>query len=149
MTIRDCGSCGKCCEGWLTGTIKGHDMKPDVPCHFYNNCKCTIYEDRPKDPCVDYNCAWIEDEIFPDWMRPDQINVIITHKPHPEIHNLSYYDVTEAGSKIDSTVLNWLMLWAFANTKNVIYEVGGEVFRIGNPDFINMMDQIINAQLIK
>jgi hypothetical protein len=82
-------------------------------------------------------------------MRPDLINVIITHKPHPEIENLSYYDVTEAGSKIDSTVLNWLILWAVSHGKNVIYEVGGEVFRIGNPDFIAMMDAIINDHINK
>ena len=31
---RQCGSCTACCDGWVEGTIRGHEMKPGVPCHF-------------------------------------------------------------------------------------------------------------------
>ena len=29
---KECGTCTKCCEGWLGANIKGHEMYPGKPC---------------------------------------------------------------------------------------------------------------------
>ena len=41
---RQCGTCTACCDGWVKGTILGHEMKPGQPCHFRGEGCCTIYE---------------------------------------------------------------------------------------------------------
>ena len=60
---RECGTCTKCCEGWLTGEALGHNFYPGKPCHFLAvNKGCTVYAKRPKDPCSSYKCAWLANE---------------------------------------------------------------------------------------
>jgi len=54
---RQCGTCTACCDGWVKGTILGHEMKPGQPCHFRGEGCCTIYERRPVDPCRNFICA--------------------------------------------------------------------------------------------
>ena len=55
---RNCGMCTACCDGWLTANIRGHEMRVGVPCHFRGEGGCTIYQDRPVDPCRGFHCAW-------------------------------------------------------------------------------------------
>jgi hypothetical protein len=142
MVKRECGTCGKCCEGWLESEIL--EMSEGHPCKFYSDeCKCTIYENRPQDPCRDYECAWVEDETFPEWMKPDLVNVIITHSPHPTNENLSYYNIIEAGDKMNSKVLNWIFHWALQKNKNILYEVHGELHRFGNDEFVKTLDELV------
>ena len=131
---RSCGECTKCCEGWLEATIYGNSMHGGKPC-FYLDKGCTIYENRPKDPCREYTCAWLEEDSFPMWMKPSSSNVIVTHKTSPDDPTVSYYQVTEAGGKIDSSVLNWLIHWALRNQINICYEVAGKHHVMGTQAF--------------
>ena len=131
---RQCGECTKCCEGWLQGNVHGHAMFPGRKCHFLGNA-CTIYKDRPQNPCRDYTCAWIEDHVFPEWMKPNLSNVIISEKVNEDNPNLTYYEVNEAGGKIDSSVLNWLIHWALREKKNIIYEIAGKQHVLGGNEF--------------
>jgi len=55
-----CGTCTACCDGWVKGTILGHEMKPGQPCHFRGEGCCTIYERRPVDPCRNFICGWLQ-----------------------------------------------------------------------------------------
>src|SRR5206468_6789493 len=55
---RECGTCTACCDGWVKGTIEGHDMFPGQPCFFRGQGCCTIYERRPADPCRNLVCRW-------------------------------------------------------------------------------------------
>ncbi len=56
---RVCGTCTACCDGWVAGTIYGHEMKPGTPCHFRGEGCCTIYDKRPLDPCRKFVCGWL------------------------------------------------------------------------------------------
>src|SRR6266853_1451403 len=47
QAARQCGTCTVCCDGWVKGTIFGHEMKPGLPCHFRGEGCCSIYERRP------------------------------------------------------------------------------------------------------
>ena len=140
---RSCGECTKCCEGWLEATIYGNSMHGGKPC-FYLDKGCTIYENRPKDPCREYTCAWLEEDSFPMWMKPSSSNVIVTHKTDPDDPTVSYYQVTEAGGKIDSSVLNWLIHWALRNQINICYEVAGKHHVMGTQAFRDAVNKSSN-----
>lgn len=73
--MRKCESCDKCCSGYLSGTTRGAYFGDLKPCKYLVG-GCTIYNKRPT-ACFKYFCGWAQ-EIFPEWMRPDLINAIIS-----------------------------------------------------------------------
>jgi hypothetical protein len=130
--MRDCGSCRKCCEGWLSGEAYGHKFYKGIPC-FYLGDKCSIYHKRPKEPCKNYICAWKKyEEVFPEWMKPDLINAIISEKIKGDMW---YFEVMEAGKILDVRVLNWMIIWALRNSKNLVYYIDSGVNYIGSKEF--------------
>ena len=134
-----CGDCTKCCEGWLEGVVHGHRMYRGCNC-FYLEKSCQIYEDRPENPCKNYNCAWLTDDVFPGWMKPNLSNVVISkrfaHVPTQDgMRRFDYYDAIEAGNKMDSSVLNWLLRWAIDSKINLVYEVDGHPHALGDEEF--------------
>jgi len=141
IVSRSCGDCTRCCEGWLESTVHGHHMCSGKPCYYLGD-GCTIYESRPKDPCQDYTCAWIDDEEFPMWMKPSVSNVIVTKKTHPTDPSLTYYDVTETDEQMDSRILNWLVHWIYRNQYNLIYSLSGKKYVLGSPDFARKIQAI-------
>ncbi len=73
--FKECGECHKCCEGWVGGDAFGVPFHPHRPCAFHQG-KCLVYSFRP-DVCKKFFCAWAQG-LFPDWMRPDLTNVLIS-----------------------------------------------------------------------
>lgn len=140
---RQCNGCTRCCEGWLETTVLGQDLRNGKHCQFLKDSSCSVYKDRPQEPCRSYTCEWINNEIFPDWLKPNLSNVIIT-KRVPNDANLTYYDVIETGTKIDSTVLNWIILWALRENINLLYHVGGEAHCLGSEHFYNEIIKVTN-----
>lgn len=139
MDKRSCGSCTKCCDGWLTGEVMGHRFFPGRPCHFVASGKgCSIYSKRPVDPCISFKCSWLKNQDIPEWMKPDQINAIICDK---EINGIPYISVVEAGSILDSRVLSWIISYVLKNQLNLSWEADGGTSYIGNSDFIEQMDK--------
>ena len=62
--LRQCGTCTKCCEGHLVGTINGKEMYPGKPCYLLQIGKgCSDYENRPEEPCKAFNCQWITNTL--------------------------------------------------------------------------------------
>lgn len=144
MEQRTCGECTKCCEGWLTASVNGHMMSPGKPCYFLSQGRCSDYNNRPEDPCKVYSCAWLTDASFPSWFKPSLSNVIISKKT-PVDKNLTYYEVVEAGAKIDSTVLNWIIRWAIATSTNLIYSVDGKAYTLGSAEFTQVAPELLSA----
>ena len=56
---RECQSCTACCDGWVAMTIDNEDIYPGRPCQHSTRQGCTIYQDRPVDPCVNFECGWM------------------------------------------------------------------------------------------
>ena len=136
---RSCGTCTKCCEGWLSANIKGHEMHPGKPCFFLADGKCTDYGGRPN-TCKVYNCAWkSESETFPEWMRPDRTGVIISKITLPSRPDLTHYEVAESGGNLDVKTLNWLIQWSIDKGVNLFYEIEGKHHAIGSPAFKQSM----------
>ena len=119
---RTCDSCTKCCQGTLTGSAYGHDFIPGKPCFFVGEKGCTIYADRPENPCVSFKCEWLAADYLPMWMRPDLSKVIAVRRQFDDGEWLELY---ESGQKMDSGVLSWVLIWAANNKKNVRYQVDG------------------------
>src|SRR5258708_20341982 len=71
---RQCGTCTACCDGWVKGTIFGHEMYPGRPCHFRGAGCCTIYERRPSDPGRNFICGRLQTQSpFPEKFKPDRL----------------------------------------------------------------------------
>ena len=103
---RECGECTKCCEGWLAGNIKGHQMYPGQSCFFVTKDGCSDYENRPQEPCKKFECLWkSQPDIFPAWMRPDRIGSILTSHKSQGIESVH---LVECGTEPDSSVISWL-----------------------------------------
>ena len=53
-------------------------MHPGKPCrHLQGGC-CSIYPDRPDNPCRNFDCGWkMPNSPMPDDMRPDQCGAIV------------------------------------------------------------------------
>jgi len=136
VPVRSCGECAKCCEGWLSGKVYGHVFYPGTPCFFLEKT-CSIYNDRPVDPCRNFECSWLSEDVFPMWMKPSLANFIIT-KQHNEALKLSYYVVDEAGAAVDPRAVSWLVDWATSTHANIEYRLDGERKRSGSPEFLNM-----------
>jgi len=132
MTERSCDSCAKCCEGWLHGEAYGHAFYKGRPCFFLNKT-CSIYDTRPENPCRTFKCSWLAEDIFPHWMKPDLVNIIIVKR---EVENIIFYEVVEAGSTMDSKTLNWLVQWAINTGNNIVYQIQGGPNRFGSQEFL-------------
>jgi len=119
---RTCDACTKCCQGYLHGSAYEHTFLKGKPCFFVSDKGCAIYEDRPKTPCKSFKCEWLVADYLPMWFRPDLSKVIVTNR---QFDDGFWLCVHEAGQKIDSAVLSWILIWAANNKKNVRYQVDG------------------------
>jgi hypothetical protein len=131
--LRSCGSCTACCDGWLTANIRGHEMRVGVPCHFRGKGGCTIYEDRPEDPCRGFHCAWrLSGNPFPESFRPDQLGVIILAKRWRD--RIAYY-LRPAGRELDASLLEWMRKHSEATGTPFLFEVNGRYRGFGSAEF--------------
>lgn len=129
---RNCGTCTKCCEGWLSADIYGHEMTRGNPCHFFKS-ECTIYPIRPV-VCKEFRCAWLrnEKEFLPDWMRPDISKQIIMFHRLPEYE---YFEIINAGEDLNLTMITWIVGEANRKGINIKYRVDNQVFFVGSDMF--------------
>jgi len=68
-------------------------------------------------------------------MKPDLVDAIIVRRVN---NNIFYYEVTEAGSILDSKTLSWLVQWALNNKENLMYSLNGGTNKIGSTEFLEM-----------
>jgi len=66
-------------------------------------------------------------------MKPNKSDIILV-KVNTGKHE--FIEAYEAGSKIDSTVLNRILQYAMHNNLNMMYQVGGGWNAIGSPEFL-------------
>jgi hypothetical protein len=139
---RDCGSCTKCCEGYLHGSAHGKPFYLGNPCHYISIGKgCTIYDKRPKDPCVTYRCQWLDNLEIPEWLKPDKINAIIS-KRFIKDTQIEYWDLCEAGETMRANVLTWVIQYALNNGINLRWQVESGNHWVGNKEFIDAMSEM-------
>jgi hypothetical protein len=141
----------KCCgaviaiAGWVTGIIEGHEMYPGTPCYFRGDQCCTIYERRPKYPCRDFLCGWLQPgSPFPEEFRPDKLGVmVITMK----WRGRDAYMLRSAGRDPDSKLLAWMREFSVRTGNPFFYEENGERLGFGPPEFqIEMAEKVARGE---
>lgn len=146
---RCCAPCTACCEGWTSLVIGGREIYPGNPCPHCTKNGCGIYEDRPYDPCVIFNCAWVvKDSPLPEWMVPSESKAIIrlnkaTWRGIPVIY------AVPVGRQLPRRTLNWLkgfarrtgrLLLYIERSPNIVTSIQESdrtqtAFGIGHPEF--------------
>ena len=132
---RVCGSCAKCCEGWLHGNAHGHAFWRGRPCHYLTAGKCSIYGNHPEDPCKSFRCQWLINDHIPGWMKPDDVNAILVWRNRD---GFDYLEINEAGEKLRSEVLSWAVMYCLQNNFNLQYSIDGGINRIGSTEFLQL-----------
>jgi len=135
---RTCGTCTECCQGWLWGSAHGHHFYPGKPCHFVSEGGCSIYRDRPEDPCKIFKCQWLTNKDFPEWFKPNKSKVIIKTCLRKDNEDL-YYEVYECGQKLDSSILAWLIEYHATTKIPVRVQIAGGWNNYGDPEFLNSL----------
>lgn len=130
---RSCGTCSKCCEGWLHGNAYGNKFWRGRPCHYLISNSCSIYGNHPEDPCKSFRCEWLRNDQVPGWMKPDDVNAILIAREKGGFH---YLEINEAGEKLRSEVLSWAVMHCLANDLNLVYFIDGGLNRIGSKAFL-------------
>jgi len=132
-TERQCGACTACCDGWVKGTVEGHDMRPGQPCFFRGQGCCTIYDRRPLDPCRNFLCGWLQAQSpFPEGFRPDRLGVLIIPIRWRE---RTAYILRSAGRDPDEALLGWMRDFSLKSGRPFFYEQRGERFGFGPREF--------------
>ena len=142
---RQCGECTACCDGWVTGIINGHEMYPGQPCHYRGDHCCTIYETRPKYPCRDFMCGWLQaGSPFPDDWRPDRSGImVITMK----WRGRNAYVLRSAGRDPDAGILAWMREMSLRTGSPFFYEENGERLGFGPPEFqVEMAEKVARGE---
>ena len=115
------------------------------PCPHSTGSGCDDYENRPEDPCVNFNCGWIIDNSpLPEWLKPNNGKVIVLFNKL----NWNGYPVDVAvpvGKRIPPRSLEWLqkfsrdhvrpLVYAEQITKSGRFLKQQEVFAYGPPAF--------------
>ena len=137
LPARQCGECTACCDGWVVGVVEGHEMKPGQPCFFRGDHACSIYERRPQHPCRDFTCGWLQPSSpFPaDW-RPDQLGVMVIPM---RWRGRDAYILRSCGRDPDESLIAWMRALSLRTQRPFFYEIGGERFGFGPPEFQSEM----------
>lgn len=135
---KECGTCTKCCEGWLSANIKGHDMYPGKPCFFVEIGKgCKDYENRPKEPCKIFSCGWTDIEDMPEEFRPEVSGVIMHFK---ENNGNPYIVLSKAPSNPTVQYLSWAIVFARSRNTNIFWFIDDRSWWLGNEEFCKQME---------
>jgi hypothetical protein len=103
---------------------------------------CSIYPDRPQEPCKRFECVWLTDDILPVWFRPDKSNVIVTWESWGPDKKLPYLKVTERGTKIDSVVLNLIYMYHVETRMPITVQIDRGWSHYGPAEFVEEMKRI-------
>lgn len=102
-------------------TIQGVPVFPGKPCLHSTGKGCDDYENRPVDPCINFNCGWVvADSPLPQWMKPDNAKVIVI------FNKTSWQGVpvdvaVPVGRRIPPRALNWLKAFAAGQGRPLLF----------------------------
>lgn len=135
---KNCNSCTKCCEGWLPANIRGHQMYKGKPCVFIQkDIGCIDYDNRPINPCQRFECEWIINDMYPEWMKPSNSGYIILSKT---INNsIRYHTLVEASDEPDYKAMSWFIFNGMKNKLNIAWEIDNSYWWAGSDEFYDAM----------
>ncbi len=141
--MKSCGTCTRCCDGWMSDNIRGHEVYPGKPCFFVTIGRgCNDYDNRPNDPCKTFNCVWKVDNQIPEHMKPDISNIIATYN---QIDGILYTTLTQAGNEVDKTSIDWYISFYGNKNTNLLLNLNNKSYLIGSDDFVKKISETING----
>lgn len=149
--MRTCGTCTECCSGSLSLEVYGQPVSPGVPCRFrIEKVGCSIYKDRPVEPCSTYRCLWLSDESVPDHLKPENSGGIFDIRGIGDVRCLFLSPtgeniVDDNGIKyIDGygvDLIDWGIQYAKENNLDFGWYFRGQYYCYGSDDLRNAMKQ--------
>lgn len=134
---KSCDGCTACCSGVKPGEAYGKPFWKGRPCHFVTDAGCSIYEQRPDDPCKSFECGYKKFEWVPEWMRPDRSGVILSIANK---NGIEYLEVREVNSVMRADVLSFLFIEKLSGRfDNFSYQINGGNNSIGTKEFVEAM----------
>lgn len=110
---------------------------PGNPCPHSTGSGCDDYDNRPTDPCVNFNCGWIiRDSPLPDWMKPNNGKVIVLFNKL-KWNGIPVDLAVPVGKRIPPRSLDWLKNFSEENMRPLIYTE-----QIGKPGSFQKEQQI-------
>lgn len=101
------------------------------PCHFLKIGQgCTIYSDRPQEPCRRYECAWISDTDIPDFMKPEISNCVLDYKE--DDNGVRYLRLVESETPYTEEVLDWCKNYAKEKNIDFVWVKNKKSYRVVN-----------------
>jgi len=102
-------------------TINGVAVYPGRPCPHSTGEGCDDYANRPKDPCVNFNCGWVvANSPLPEWMKPCNAKVIVVF--NKTIWRGAPVDVAvPVGRRIPPRALDWLKGFAARHGRPLLF----------------------------
>jgi hypothetical protein len=137
---KECGTCTKCCEGWLTHPdIRGHSMYPGKTCFFLEiNKGCRDYENRPENPCKNFKCGWLTIDDMPEEFKPEKSGVIMHVVKE---NNITFCSLTKAPNDPNADFLSWAISFVASKGLNLFWSINNKSFWIGSPEFCDTMEK--------
>jgi hypothetical protein len=147
--VRACADCTACCDGWLRIHVRNHDVYPGKPCPFSVAHRCSIYQDRPVDPCREFICGWlIPSSPLPDWMRPDKSGMIFL-PANFQWRGVAVDVAVAAGERPKEKALKWLKQFCSTHRRPLIYQMNGDWFAFGPPAFqTDISDRLFRGEAL-
>lgn len=134
---KECGTCTKCCEGWLQANIRGHEMYPGKPCFFIEIGKgCKDYENRPQEPCKDFLCSWMKIDEMPEEFKPENSGVIMSYNLN---NGNPFFVITKAPNNPDVNFLSWAIAYARSRKVNILWYIDDRSWWLGDDLFCIQM----------
>lgn len=119
---RNCQPCTACCDGWVQIKVKGCEAYPGHPCPHSTGKGCDDYENRPVDPCRQFECAWVKQgSKLPDDFRPNECGALVIDGLLTW-QGLAVDLAVPVGREIPEETLNWLMKYAEKTLRPLIYQ---------------------------
>ena len=129
-------------------------MTPGKPCQHCTTEGCAIYENRPKNPCQTYRCAWLrEDGDLPDDFRPDLCGAVVSL--NRKWNDWGVIHAAPVGAKIPPDTFEWLKAYAVKRGIPMIYQENiledgefgtAKLLGFGPPNFVHAVKHAISPE---
>lgn len=121
--MRSCQPCTACCDGWVQIKVKGCEAYPGHPCPHSTGNGCDDYENRPVNPCQQFECGWVKSgSLLPDHFRPNECGALVLNSII-KWQGLNVDLAVPVGREIPTETLDWLKQFAADNMRPLIYQM--------------------------
>jgi|688.fasta_scaffold402377_2 hypothetical protein len=141
---RSCDGCTMCCQGWLSGDAWGHKFYRGKPCGWLGSSGCSVYEARPYNPCVTFQCTWKSNLALPEWLKPDRSGVIVIPAWTDELY---YLRVIQSNRPVEQRIHDWAQQHSDKTGVSIVVPVDLASVRVYTKDskFRTAIDQIFTV----